>query len=101
LEGFSHIEVIFYFHESKNPSLIAHPPCDNKSHGVFATHSPNRPNPVGLTVVRLDSMEDNLLNISGIDMIEGTPVLDIKPYMVRVSPSEKLRLGWFEKLYGS
>ncbi len=96
LDGFSHIEIIFNFHLSKNSSLKAKPPFDNKEHGVFATHSPHRPNPIGLTVVRLESIEGNLLNISGIDMVEGTPVLDIKPYIPRVKPDEKIRLGWLE-----
>lgn len=96
LDGFSHIEVIFYLHLSTNPSLKAHPPFDNREHGVFATHSPHRPNPIGLTVVRLESVENNILKISGIDMIDGTPVLDIKPYIPRLDPSEEINLGWFE-----
>lgn len=96
LDGFSHIEVIFHLHLSTNPSLKAHPPFDNREHGVFATHSPHRPNSIGLTVVRLESIENNLLNVSGIDMIDGTPVLDIKPYIPRVEATEKIRLGWFE-----
>jgi tRNA (adenine37-N6)-methyltransferase len=96
LEGFSHIEIIFSFHLSKIPSLKARPPFDNREHGVFATHSPHRPNAIGLTVVRLESVEGNMLNISGIDMVEGTPVLDIKPYIPKVKPDEKIRLGWLE-----
>ena len=96
LDGFSHIEVFFNLHLSKNPSLKAHPPFDNREHGVFATHSPHRPNPIGLTVVRLESIENNFLNVSGIDMIDSTPVLDIKPYIPRVEASEKIRLGWLE-----
>jgi tRNA-Thr(GGU) m(6)t(6)A37 methyltransferase TsaA len=96
LDGFSHIEVIFYLHLSKNPSLKAHPPFDNKEHGVFATHSPHRPNPIGLTVVKLESIERNLLNVSRIDMIDGTPVLDIKAYIPRVEPTEEIHLGWFD-----
>ena len=98
LDGFSHIVVIFCLHLSKNPNLKAHPPCDNREHGVFATHSPHRPNPIGLTVVRLENIEGNFLNISGIDMIDGTPVLDIKPYIPRVNPDEEIRLGWFEDI---
>ena len=96
LDGFSHIEVIFHLHLSKNPSLKAYPPFDNKEHGVFATHSPHRPNSIGLTVVKLESIENNLLNISGLDMIDNTPVLDIKPYIPRLNPNEEIRLGWFE-----
>ena len=90
------VRLIFHLHLSKNPSLKAHPPFDNREHGVFATHSPHRPNPIGLTVVRLESIEDNLLNISGIDMVDGTPVLDIKPYIPRVNSTEKIRMGWFD-----
>ena len=98
LEGFSHIQVIFNFHLSKNPSLKAHPPMDNKEHGVFATHSPHRPNSIGLTIVGLDSVKDNILIISGIDMVDGTPVLDIKPYIPKDISPEKIRLGWLEEL---
>ena len=98
LDGFSHIEVIFYFHLSKTTSLKAHPPMDTRERGVFASHSPRRPSLTGLTVVRLDSIENNILDVSGVDMIEGTPVLDIKPYIPRVKSTEKIRLGWLDDL---
>lgn len=94
LDGFSHIVVIFHLHLVKNPSLKACPPWDGKEHGVFATRSPHRPNPIGVSVVRLDSIEKNILNISGVDMTDNTPVLDIKPYIPSLNPSEDIRIGW-------
>ena len=81
---------------SRDPDLVASPPCDERSHGVFATRSPRRPNPIGLTVVELLSREGRLLRVRGVDMLEGTPILDIKPYMSSV-PAEKLRRGWLEE----
>ena len=94
LEGFSHIVVIFHLHMVKNPSLKAHPPWDGKEHGVFATRSPYRPNPIGVSVVRLESVDKNILHISGIDMTDGSPVLDIKPYIPDLNPTENIRIGW-------
>ena len=96
LDGFSHIIVIFHLHLVQKGSLKASPPWDNKEHGVFATRSPHRPNPVGVSVVRLDSIERNILNISGVDMADGTPVLDIKPYIPDLNPNEDIRLGWLK-----
>jgi tRNA-Thr(GGU) m(6)t(6)A37 methyltransferase TsaA len=93
IEGFSHLFVIWTFHQSEGYDLIAHPPSDDRPHGVFATRSPRRPNPIGLTVVELLSRHGNLLRVRGVDMLDGTPILDIKPYMSSVPP-EKLRRGW-------
>jgi tRNA (adenine37-N6)-methyltransferase len=72
---------------------MATPPSDDRPHGVFATRSPQRPNPIGLTVVALISREGSVLRVRGIDMLDGTPILDIKPYLSNV-PSELLRRGW-------
>ena len=83
LEGFSHLFIQFVFHESAGGKLRVHPPYDKKERGVFASRSPHRPNPLGLTVVRLEGVEGNKLHVSNLDMIEGTPVLDIKPYTPR------------------
>ena len=69
------------------------PPSDDRPHGVFATRSPRRPNPIGLTVVELLSREGAVLHVRGIDMLDGTPILDIKPYLSNVPP-ERLRRGW-------
>lgn len=93
IEGFSHLYILWLFHRSKGPTLIAVPPSDRKRHGVFATRSPQRPNPIGLTVVELLKREGRLLHLRGIDMVNGTPVLDIKPYLSNV-PEKKLRRGW-------
>ncbi len=94
LEDFSHIVVIFHLHLVKNPSLKACPPWDAREHGVFATRSPYRPNPIGVSVVQLESIKKNILHISGIDMADGTPVLDIKPYIPGLNPTEDVRIGW-------
>ncbi|MDR3702325.1 MAG: tRNA (N6-threonylcarbamoyladenosine(37)-N6)-methyltransferase TrmO [Candidatus Sulfopaludibacter sp.] len=93
IEGFSHLYVIWKFDRSEGFSLTATPPTDNRPHGVFATRSPRRPNPIGLTVVELLSREGPNLRVRGIDMLDGTPILDIKPYLSNV-PAEKLRRGW-------
>jgi tRNA-Thr(GGU) m(6)t(6)A37 methyltransferase TsaA len=93
IEGFSHLFVIWAFDRSEGYNLVGTPPTDNRPHGVFATRSPRRPNPIGLTVVELLCREGRLLRVRGIDMLEGTPILDIKPYLSSVPP-ERLRRGW-------
>jgi tRNA-Thr(GGU) m(6)t(6)A37 methyltransferase TsaA len=93
IEGFSHLYVIWVFDRSEGSQLLAHPPSDDRPHGVFATRSPQRPNPVGLTVVELLSRDGARLHVRGLDMLDGTPILDIKPYLSSV-PEESLRLGW-------
>ena len=93
IEGFSHLIVIWAFDRSEGCSLIATPPSDNRPHGVFATRSPQRPNPVGLTVVELLRRDGPALHVRGIDMLEGTPILDLKPYLSNIAP-ERLRRGW-------
>ena len=93
IEGFSHLYVIWAFDRSDGFSLTATPPSDNKPHGVFATRSPRRPNPIGLTVVELLGCEGPILRVRGIDMLDGTAILDIKPYLSSVPP-ERLRRGW-------
>jgi tRNA (adenine37-N6)-methyltransferase len=93
IEGFSHLFVIWAFDRSEGFNLLGTPPSDDRPHGVFATRSPRRPNPLGLTVVELLSREGPALRVRGIDMLDGTPILDIKPYLSSVPP-EKLRRGW-------
>lgn len=93
IEGFSHIFVIWAFHQADGYSLLGKPPTDDRPHGVFATRSPRRPNPIGLTVVELLGREGTRLQVRGIDMLDGTPILDIKPYLSSV-PAEKLKRGW-------
>ena len=93
IEGFSHLLVIWAFDRSEGCDLMVTPPSDDRSHGVFATRSPRRPNPIGLTVVELLRREGPVLHVRGVDMLEGTPILDIKPYLSSV-PQERLRRGW-------
>ncbi|HEY1493133.1 MAG TPA: tRNA (N6-threonylcarbamoyladenosine(37)-N6)-methyltransferase TrmO [Candidatus Solibacter sp.] len=93
IEGFSHLYVIWTFDRSEGFALEVTPPSDDRPHGVFATRSPRRPNPIGLTVVELLGREGAALRVRGIDMLDGTPILDIKPYLSSV-PAEALRRGW-------
>jgi len=93
IEGLSHLIVIWVFDRSQGFELLGKPPSDNRPHGVFATRSPRRPNPIGLTVVELLRREGTQLHVRGVDMLDGTPILDIKPYLSSVPP-EKLRRGW-------
>ena len=96
LDGFSHILVLFYFHKSEYSHLIVKPYLDTNLRGVFATRSPHRPNFIGLSLVELLKIADGILLIRGIDMIEGTPVLDIKPYIPEFDPIGGIRIGWLE-----
>ncbi|MFY9611725.1 MAG: tRNA (N6-threonylcarbamoyladenosine(37)-N6)-methyltransferase TrmO [Blastocatellia bacterium] len=93
IEGFSHLFVIWVFHQAEGYALLGTPPTDDRPHGVFATRSPYRPNPVGLTVVELIRREGPRLYVRGVDMLDGTPILDIKPYLSGV-PAENLKRGW-------
>lgn len=93
IEGFSHLFVLWIFDRSTDYDLVAHPPADDRPHGVFATRSPRRPNPLGLTVVRLLRREGTRLLVRGLDMLEGTPIVDLKPYLSSV-PLEEIRRGW-------
>jgi tRNA (adenine37-N6)-methyltransferase len=93
IEGFSHLVVLWEFDRSHGFELLGTPPSDNRPHGVFATRSPRRPNPIGLTIVELLRREGSELHVRGVDMLEGTPILDIKPLLSGVA-TEKLRRGW-------
>jgi tRNA (adenine37-N6)-methyltransferase len=93
IEGFSHLFVLWVFHRAEGSDLFAHPPTSDRPHGVFATRSPRRPNPIGLTVVELLGRDGNRLRVRGVDMLDGTPILDIKPYLSSV-PVERIRRGW-------
>jgi tRNA (adenine37-N6)-methyltransferase len=93
VEGFSHLYVIWMFDRSEGFELLGIPPSDNRPHGVFATRSPKRPNPIALSVVELLRREGRLLHVRGVDMLDGSPILDIKPYLSSVPP-DTLRRGW-------
>ena len=96
IEGFSHLFVIWEFDRTQHFELLGTPPADNRRHGVFATRSPLRPNPIGLTVVELLHRNKAELHVRGVDMLDGTPILDVKPYLSSI-PSESLRRGWLEE----
>ena len=93
IEGFSHLYVIWCFDRSDGCELCGKTPADDHPHGVFATRSPRRPNPIALTVVELLGREGLRLKVQGVDMLDGTPILDIKPYLSSI-PDQKLRRGW-------
>ncbi len=96
IEGFSHLIVVWVFDRLRaedKSELLGTPPSDNRPHGVFATRSPRRPNPIGLTVLELLRRDGPSLHVRGVDMLDGTPILDLKPYLSNVPP-EKLRRGW-------
>ncbi len=93
VEGFSHLFVIWAFDRSEGFELVGPTPADNLPHGVFATRSPRRPNPIGLTVVELLRRQGPRLHVRGVDMLDGTPILDLKPYMSGI-PAEQVRRGW-------
>ncbi len=93
IEGFSHLIVLWEFDRADGFALLATPPFDERPHGVFATRSPRRPNPIGLTIVELLRRDGCALHVRGVDMLDGTPILDIKPLLSSV-PVEKMRRGW-------
>ncbi len=97
LEGFSHIILIYDFHLSSGQSLIVKPYLDDIPHGVFATRSPSRPNNIGISIVNLINIEKNLLQVQDMDIVEGTPLLDIKPYVREFDVRDVERIGWLEK----
>ena len=97
IEGFSHLMVLWEFHQSDGFELLGTPPVDTRPHGVFATRSPRRPNPIALTTVELLGRDGPRLRVRGVDMLDGTPILDIKPYLSSI-PEEKLRRGWLAEV---
>lgn len=96
LEEFSHIILVYHFHKLNHVHLRVKPFMDTKMHGVFSTRSPGRPNRIGLSVVRLEEIIDNKLVISNVDMLDGSPVIDIKPYVPQFDYVEAERIGWLE-----
>jgi tRNA-Thr(GGU) m(6)t(6)A37 methyltransferase TsaA len=96
IEGFSHLILLYIFHESDGFDLAVKPFLDDQLRGLFATRHPRRPNPIGLSVVRLIKRSGNNLEIEGVDMLDGTPLLDIKPYVEDFDVRQGTRSGWFE-----
>ncbi len=101
LDGFSHIILLYLFHQSEGFNLEVVPFMDTRPRGLFATRAPRRPNPIGLSVVQLDKVENGVLYIRNVDILDGTPLLDIKPYVPEFDGHETARTGWIEKVGAS
>ena len=97
LEGFSHLILIYHLHKSGEGDLLVKPFLDDKKRGLFATRAPRRPNNIGLSVVKLLGIEDTTLEVENLDILDGTPLLDIKPYIPDFDHIEDVRMGWYEK----
>jgi tRNA-Thr(GGU) m(6)t(6)A37 methyltransferase TsaA len=105
IDGFSHLILLYWLHSAKGYSLLVKTPWDLKPHGLFATRSPNRPNPIAFSVVELIEINGNRLKVKGLDALEGTPLLDMKPYLPEIDAKSNVRVGWvkgtdFSKIYG-
>jgi tRNA-Thr(GGU) m(6)t(6)A37 methyltransferase TsaA len=96
VDGFSHLILLYMFHKAKPPALLVKPYLVDELKGVFATRSPRRPNGIGLTIVRLLGREGNVLRVAGADMLEGTPLIDIKPYVPDFDHRTEIRRGWLD-----
>lgn len=97
VDGFSHLILIYHCHLTQDYSLLVRPFLDERLHGVFSTRAPSRPNPIGISVVRLIKIEKNMLHIQDVDIIDGTPLLDIKPFVPEFDQRKAERIGWLEK----
>lgn len=100
LEGFSHIILLYYFHRVSGPRLIVTPFMDASPRGVFATRAPSRPNPIGLSIVRLIGIENNIIHVEDMDILDGTPLIDIKPYVPDFDSYRAESIGWLENVKG-
>jgi len=96
LDGFSHVILLYWFHQSHGFDLRVVPFMDSEPRGVFSTRAPRRPNPLGLSIVRLDAVEANVLHVQDVDILDGTPLLDIKPYVPDFDPGGPVSTGWVE-----
>lgn len=100
LDGFSHVVLLFHFHRSEGYELELVPAGEGRTRGVFATRAPRRPNAIGLSVVRLERIEAGVLHVRDVDIVDGTPLLDIKPYLPTVDAPEGVRTGWLARASG-
>lgn len=98
LDGFSHIYLFYYFDRSTMTKMHAKPYLDDKVRGIFATRAPHRPNKIGMSLVRLLAVRDNVVEFDGADMLDNTPLIDIKPYIDRFGPKEAVRSGWQDQI---
>jgi tRNA (adenine37-N6)-methyltransferase len=99
IEGFSHLFILYYFHQESDTGLLVKSYLEESVHGVFATRSPKRPNHIGISTVELVGREANLLRVLGLDVLDGTPLLDIKPYVPRIDDRAGARSGWLQHLW--
>lgn len=97
LDGFSHVILLYHFHRSDEFKLQVVPFMDSQPRGLFSTRAPKRPNPIGLSIVRLERVEDNILHIRNVDVLDGTPLLDIKPYIPEFDAQDGVSTGWFRQ----
>ncbi|HEY8846852.1 MAG TPA: tRNA (N6-threonylcarbamoyladenosine(37)-N6)-methyltransferase TrmO [Candidatus Limnocylindrales bacterium] len=95
LEGFSHLTLLYHLHRIESPKLTVTPFLDDRAHGIFATRAPARPNPIGISTVRLVAVSGSTIEIEDVDMVDGTPLLDIKPYVPAFDDRSDVRIGWF------
>jgi len=101
IEGFSHIVLIYYFDRSKDEKLISRPFLEDETHGIFAIRSPHRPNHIGFSIVKLEKVENNIITFSEVDILDGTPLLDIKPYVSHFDSRKNVMNGWLDKHFQS
>ncbi|MBN1959662.1 MAG: tRNA (N6-threonylcarbamoyladenosine(37)-N6)-methyltransferase TrmO [Deltaproteobacteria bacterium] len=97
IEGFSHIILFYYFNRAKAEKIVGQPFLEDETHGIFAIRSPNRPNKIGFSIVKLEKVEENIITFSEVDILDGTPLLDIKPYVSYFDSRENVKNGWLEK----
>ena len=97
LEGFSHIYLIYHFHRNQDYQLIVTPFLDTQARGLFSTRAPRRPNPIGISVVNLISVDENIIEIENVDVLNRTPLLDIKPFIPDFNAQGEIRVGWLER----
>ncbi|MHC4395289.1 MAG: tRNA (N6-threonylcarbamoyladenosine(37)-N6)-methyltransferase TrmO [Planctomycetota bacterium] len=101
LDGFSHAIIIYYFHKSQKEEVVGKPFLEDKEHGIFAIRSPHRPNHIGVSVVKIESIEENKLHFSEVDILDQTPVLDVKPYIKYFDTRKNIISGWIDKHFKS
>ncbi|MGA9533409.1 MAG: tRNA (N6-threonylcarbamoyladenosine(37)-N6)-methyltransferase TrmO [Anaerolineales bacterium] len=100
LAGFSHVILVYHLHKARSSDLTVTPFLDSEPHGIFATRAPIRPNPIGISIVRLIKIQGNVLYLESLDVIDGTPLLDIKPYVPEFDAPENVRVGWLQTVQG-
>ncbi len=100
LDGFSHIILLYYLHKVQSSALVVKPFLDTKERGIFSTRAPKRPNPIGFSIVKLKEIQGNILHIENVDILNHTPLIDIKPYLPEFDQHPADRLGWYETVQG-